>query len=324
MALVQLVNMAVPAAAHNGLNLAASLLVVTLLTNLILGVGWIRHHWRLFLFSSRILGFLSAVLFLAAPSMLLVYGLCQSVANGFVDPALDLASFCRNRQSLPKKVFFFLGKVCHHGGGVLLAAQILRPLVLASDAGVDVTVFQLQVPLLIAFVCQLTHWAEDSLVLLRTAPKWLQCLGLPLAFIQTMSFLCTLLFDDLSAISAECLVATMTGNAIDFVADLVGNKISTHETDHPDLDEGEASCKLKRPPLKKQQSIARRLHTLQPISQDSSADFASLQVHGQQNDSEGGQCTAPRTLLTSIEERTSKDLVDQQAGKLSADMFITV
>jgi len=84
-------------------------------------------------------------------------------------------------------------------------------------------------------------------------------LNLPLAFVQTMAMLCTLLFDNFEdRIPAEYLVAIIIGNSIEFVADLAGNKVSTHE----ELES------LPSVSYERQMSVARHLHGVEPIGAD--------------------------------------------------------
>jgi len=261
MAIVQFQDLSVPVDARHVLNILVTILFVIWLSNVILGLDWVRHRWRRFLFASRVLGISCWVLFLAFPCQLLAVGMLQSMPNGCVDPSLDIPSFRRNRQALPKKVLFFFGFALHHGAGLLFGAQVLRPLVQASNAGLDVTVFNLQGGVLVVLLCQALRWVLHMLVLQRRAPKWMNFLNLPLAFVQTMAMLCTLLFDNFEdRIPAEYLVAIIIGNSIEFVADIAGNKVSTHE----ELES------LPSVSYERQMSVARHLHGVEPIGADDS------------------------------------------------------
>ena len=182
---------------------------------------------------SRAIAFFSVLMFLVWPSSILFAFLAQSIANGFVDPALHVASFKRNPQPLYKKAIFSLGKLLHHGGGILTAGEMMRPLGLSITAANSITIYDLPWPVAVIMFCEFVHWTEDLMVLQRNAPKWLRWMGLPIAAIQTTALVVQLLFsvDPLGGTSYlnTFTAATVLGNSIDFVANVVGNKVSTYE-----------------------------------------------------------------------------------------------
>jgi len=216
-------------------DLAATLCLCVGVTSIVRENDHIRWHWRTYLLKSRLVAFYCALLFLLWPSYLAFYGIAQSIANGFIDPALHVTSIRRNPSPKYKKFVFFVGKLLHHGGGMLVVGAILRPIIFAMEdrakvhSAVDATIFQMQAPLLISTACQVWHWIEDVLVLQRKAPKWLRHTGLPVTVVQTASLVVLILFDGENAIPLVYTLAAIAGSSIDFVADFVGYKVSAYE-----------------------------------------------------------------------------------------------
>ena len=253
------------------MQLLVVLILVSSLTSIVMEVAYFRQRWRMCLLVSRIVGLFCVLMFSIWPSPIMFAGIGQSIAQAFVDPHLHLSSFKRNPQHLAIKLTASVGKLLHHAGGLLIAAEMMRPMSLGLQAS-GTTFFDQPVYVAVVMGCQFLHWVEDILVLMRGAPRWLRKLGLPLAALQTVALLALLLFSEdkyNTTFTDTFAIAAIVGNAIDFVGDLCGNKASTYEfeqfeyteeyfeDDVHELVEGKARDKSKS---KHQKSVARIKH----------------------------------------------------------------
>lgn len=219
------VQMLLPEAAQQLLTLFIHMFVVFILTSALMEVAYIRHRWRVFVLASKLAGLFGILLFLSWPhAVFFVFG-PPAFANGFCDPWCHYQSIRRNPMKRPFKLVVVAGKLLHHSGAILLCAEMFRP----SAEGH--TLLSLPVPIVVSVLIELYHWAEQSMVLLRMAPRWLSLVTPAVVFLQAASLVATILWvdDPRMTLSMAYLVPTAIGTLICGMAMAFGVQGSTFE-----------------------------------------------------------------------------------------------
>lgn len=268
------VDIYIPDDYHPLFSLLAISVMIPLTTTIVMDIGYIRHRWRRFYATTRVLGLQAVTFSFAWISEICLLVFLLALCNGFVDPRLHMASFLRNPKPLWRKAFFSFGACLHHAGAMLLVKETFYPLMISNKLAAD-----LPVPILVMLACEIIGWSVELKVLYHDAPRWILGLEAAAIFLQCVCFVVILLFVE-TAISRTTLVATILGNCILFISLFSdGDGASTHEyekgaekndeeIDEEHGSEADLSTIQRSSMMKNRISCAKILHIKNPITFD--------------------------------------------------------